>query len=93
MHNGCHDLGGLAGRLGFAEYLCESCLDLMAPSESHCQDHKKSDVLPPQALWGMIFISRCLWVVTPELTEGEPYLMNTGSPKKTNRFFEVNYVI
>ena len=39
------------------------------------------------------FISCCLWVVTLELTEGEPYLMNTGSPKKADRFYEVNFVI
>lgn len=50
MHNGSDDLGGLVGILGFAEYLCESCLGLMAPSEIHCHDHKKSDILPLQAL-------------------------------------------
>lgn len=50
-HNGSDDLGGLAGTLGFAEYLC---LDLMAPSEIHCQDHKKSDTFPLQILWGVI---------------------------------------
>lgn len=39
------------------------------------------------------FISCCLWVVTLELTEGEPYLMNTGAPKKADKFHEVNFVI
>lgn len=48
--HGSGNLGGLVGILGFAEYLCENCLDLMATSEIHCQDHKKSDIPPLQAL-------------------------------------------
>ena len=32
------------------------------------------------------FMSHCLWVVTLELTEGKPYVMNTGSTSKMNSF-------
>lgn len=39
------------------------------------------------------FMSRCLRVVTHELTEGELFLMNTGLPKKRNMFSEVKNVI
>lgn len=69
----------------FAEYVCESCLDLMASSDIHCQDHKKVRRFTSSGCLRHDFISCCLWVVTLELTEGEPFLMNTGCPEKANR--------
>lgn len=44
----------------FAEYVCESCLDLMASSDIHCQDHKKVRRFTSSGCLRHDFISCCL---------------------------------
>lgn len=83
-HNGSDDLGGLPGILGFAEYLCESCLALMAAGESHCQVRHFTSV-------GSLrhdFISCCLWVVTLNLPKGNHILWILVLPRRQIGFYK-----
>ncbi len=97
MHNGRDNSGGLVGSPG----LCRTPLrererelsGLAGPQPHPLSRSQKVRRLTSSSSLRHDVISRCLWVVTLELTEGEQYLMNTGSLKKMNRFFEVNYVI
>lgn len=84
------------GRTGWDIGLCLIPLWELAgfdgPSEIHCQDHSKSDILTSSGSLRHDVLSRFLWVVTLVLTEEEPYLMNTGRFRKTNRFVEGEYI-
>lgn len=84
------------GRTGWDIGLCLIPLWELAgfdgPSEIHCQDQSKSDILTSSGSLRHDVLSCFLWVVTLVLTEEEPYLMNTGRFRKTNRFVEGEYI-